>query len=69
MIKSVNYVIEADIKDYFDNVWHKCLLKSQMWEICKSGSVRGVEVPRKVGYYDTFGTERQAKQRRQTKPK
>ncbi len=40
-----------------------------MWEIYKSGSVRDIEVPRKVEYCGTLDTERQEKQRKQTKPK
>jgi hypothetical protein len=34
------------------------LLKSRMWEICKSGSVRGIEVPHIVEYCGTLDTER-----------
>ncbi len=40
-----------------------------MWEICKSGSVRGIEGPRMVEYCGTLETERQEKQRKQIKPK
>jgi len=40
-----------------------------MKEIFKSGSVRGIEVPHKVEYCGTLDTERQEKQRKQTKPK
>ena len=40
-----------------------------MWEIYKSGSVRGIEVPHKVEYCGTLDTERQEKQRKQIKPK
>ena len=40
-----------------------------MWEICKSGSVRGIEVPRKVESCGTLDTERQEKQRKQIRPK
>jgi len=40
-----------------------------MWEICKSGSVRGIEVPHMVEYCGTLDTERQEKRRKQIKPK
>jgi hypothetical protein len=40
-----------------------------MWEIHKSGSVRGIEVLHKVKYCGTLDTERQEKQRKQIKPK
>jgi len=40
-----------------------------MWEICKSGSVRGIEVSHMVEYCGTLDTERQEKQRKQIKPK
>jgi len=38
-------------------------------DICKSGSVRGIEVPHMVKYCGTLDTERQEKQRKQIKPK
>jgi len=38
-------------------------------DICKSGSVRGIEVPHMVEYCGTLDTERQEKQRKQIKPK
>jgi len=40
-----------------------------MWEIRKSGSVRGIEVPHKVEYCGTLRTEREEKQRKQIKSK
>jgi len=40
-----------------------------MWEIHKSGSVRGIEVLHMVGYCGTLDTERQEQQRKQIKPK
>jgi hypothetical protein len=40
-----------------------------MWEIHKSGSVRGIEVLYTVEYCGTLDTERQEKLRKQIKPK